>query len=209
MADTIETFVEKLQTEGVQAGQQQADRLISDAGSEAEKLITDAKAQGEKIIADANQQAEGIVARGNTDLGLAARDAMLKLRDALSDTLRSLLEHSAKAQLTDVEFLGKTLHELILMYAKDEQSAKQGFRINVPDEVREQLAEWAIQEIGRERIENVSMPIDLKGTLSAVGFEYTTAGGTVEITLESVVDVMSELVSPALKEILDGAKGQA
>ena len=44
--------------------------------------------------------------------------------------------------------------------------------------------------------------IDLAGTLRQAGFEYNAGGATIEVTLESVVAVLSEMFSPRLREIL-------
>lgn len=205
MPETIETFVAKLQTEGVQAGKAEADKIVADAQAKAEQVLADAKAQADKIVADAETQAQGLVSRGKTELELAARDATLKLQDTLSRALQAVLRQGAQATLADVDFLGKVLHELILMYAKDEQTARQGFKVNVPQELRQDLVDWALQEIGKEKIENIHMPIDLKSTLKTAGFEYTTSGGTVEVTLDSVVEVLSDLVSPSLRKLIEPA----
>jgi len=208
MAESIEDFVAKLQTEGVEAGKQEGDKLIADAKDQAEKIAADANAQAERIIADARGEADNILARGKTELALAARDTMLKLRDALSRSLQAVLRHKVAATLNDVDFLGKALHELILLYAKDELSSGQGLTINVSPEMRKNLAAWAVREIGQKKLDNVDVPIDLKGMLSGAGFEYTASGATVEVTAESVVEMLGELIGPELRAILESATGE-
>ncbi|MDP7163603.1 MAG: hypothetical protein QF792_08930 [Phycisphaerae bacterium] len=205
MAESIETFVAKLQSEGVEVGRQEADKLLANAHQEAEKIVADAKAQAEKILADARGEAGKTLMRGKTELELAARDALLRLREALSKSLEAVLQYRVRETLTDVDFLGKILHELILLYAKDEQTARGGFKVNVSSEVCQKLADWALQEIRQEKSDNIHMPIDLKGTLSGAGFEYTTSGATVEVTLGSVVEILSELVGPEIRHLLESA----
>jgi len=205
MAESIETFVAKLQNEGVQAGRQEAEKIAADAQKEAERIVADAKAQSEKTIAEANAEAQNILTRGKTELSLAARDAVLRLRETLGRSLQAILRYHASEALGDVEFLGRVLHELILLYAKDEQAAREGFRVNVSPDLREKLAEWALKEIGRDRLEDINMPLDLQGTLSGAGFEYTMSGATVEVTLDSVVETLSDLVGPELRKVLESA----
>ena len=151
MAESIETFVAKLQSEGVEVGRQEADKLLANAHQEAEKIVADAKAQAEKILADARGEAGKTLMRGKTELELAARDALLRLREALSKSLEAVLQYRVRETLTDVDFLGKILHELILLYAKDEQTARGGFKVNVSSEVCQKLADWALQEIRQEK----------------------------------------------------------
>ncbi len=205
MAESIETFVAKLQTEGVQAGRQEADAICATAKTEAEKIVADANAQAEKIIAGAQSDAENLLSRGKTELSLAARDATLSLQETLSKSLEAILRQSAAETLKDVDFLGKVLHELILLYAKDELAAKSGITFNVAPELRAQLAQWALNEIGQDRLDNIGVHMDLKGTLAAAGFEYTASGATVEVTLDSVVETLSALVGPELRKVLTSA----
>ena len=205
MPETIESFVAKLQADGVQAGKAEADKLTQQARQQAQQIIDDAQAQAKKIEADAQAQAARIIERSQAELKLAARDAVLKLRQALQNALRSILSVKAQAALTDVELLGKTLHELIRSYSAQDSESNLSMQINVSADLRDQLVEWAISEIGRERVEQRKRSIDLRGTLQQAGFEYRVDGGTVEVTVESVVEVLSQMVSPRLQEIVDRA----
>jgi V/A-type H+-transporting ATPase subunit E len=208
MAETIQAFVEKIRTEGVQAGRQQADELLAEAKQQAEQIVAGAQREKEKILAEAKTEADGVLSRSQTELQLAARDAALRLRDALGRALRQVLAHGAQAKLTDTDFLGKVLHEIITQYAKVDLEAERSFRINVPEETREHLVEWAMKHIGQEDPSGAHLGIDLKGTLSQAGFEYNATGATVEVTLESVVEVLSDLVGPELREILRRAMAE-
>jgi V/A-type H+-transporting ATPase subunit E len=205
MPETIEAFVEKIRSEGVQAGRKQADQLIADAKNQADEIISQARREKEKIISKAHGEAESILARSKSELALAARDAALRLRDALSAALREVLSRAAKDKLTDTAFIGEILHEIIIQYGKTELAGARALQINVPQEMRQKLADWAIRRMGHEAAGERRAAIDLKGTLAQAGFEYNATGATVEVTLESVVEVLSELVGPSLREVLDRA----
>ena len=84
MAESIEAFVSKLQEEGVQAGRQAAEKLRAEAQQQGDEIIRQAEIQAEEITADAKAQAESNLAKANTELKLAARDAVLRLRETLS-----------------------------------------------------------------------------------------------------------------------------
>ena len=81
--------------------------------------------------------------------------------------------------------------------------------INVQPEMQQKLADWAIHEIAKENVEGRHIALDFKGTLAQAGFEYNVSGATVEVTLESVVEAMVELVSPKLGEVVAHASEQA
>ena len=132
MADTIETFVAKLQQEGVQAGKDAAEKLQAQAQKQAEQIIADAETKAKQIIAEAEKEGESILARSKTELQLAARDTVAQLRQTLCDSLNAIIAEGTKSTLSDLDFLGKTLHQVVLLYAKANQERKLHIDINVP-----------------------------------------------------------------------------
>jgi len=202
MAGTIESFVAKLQAEGVQAGRQQAETIRAEAEKQAKETLALARKQAEKITADARQTAEETLARGQSELELAARDAALRLQQALSLGLAAMLGQTVRRQLEDTNFMGKLLHEIVMLYVKSDFQCKDTLKINVPAEMRERLVSWAMAEIGHENVDKVRPSIDLKGTLADAGFEYTCRDSTVEVTRDSVVATLMDLVGPDLREVL-------
>ncbi|HPK04156.1 MAG TPA: hypothetical protein PLS90_17055 [Candidatus Sumerlaeota bacterium] len=205
MAETIESFVSKLQKDGVEAGRQEAEKIKAEASQAAEKLLADAKKQAEQIVADAEKQAKSLQDRSRTELELAARDIVLKLRDALGRAIGAVLAAGAGQKLQDVEFLGSMLHDLILKYAEADIEHGGRIQIDVPEEIRQKLVDWALREMGQDKLEGLKISLDLKGTLAQAGFEYNLTGATVEVTLESVVEMLTKMVSPAMRELLDRA----
>lgn len=208
MGDTIEAFVAKIHSEGVEAGKQEAETLLADARKQGEEILARAQAEAQRVIADAKARGEGLLARSRTELQLAARDNVLKLRETLTHVIQRVLAAGVGEQLSDVDFLGKVLHEMVLLSVKADLDGKGVMVINVPPETRDKLVEWALREIGRETVDRLRPTIDLKGTLSQAGFEYNITGATVEVTLDSVVERMKELVSPRLREVIDQAMAE-
>jgi len=125
------------------------------------------------------------------------------LRETLCRSLNAVIAQGTKDVLCDLDFLGRTLHDIVMLYAKADLERKLHIDINVPGEIRQDLKSWALKELGAKAIAEVRPSFDLKGSLQQVGFEYSVGdGGTVEVTLESVVDLLSRLVTPALRDVL-------
>lgn len=202
MVDTIESFVAKLQKQGVEAGKQAASELESQAQQQAKTIVDDAQAKADKIIADAQAQAKSIVARGQSELELAARDIVAKLRETLATSLKALVAESAQKTLDDTDFIGKTLHDIVASYAKADAHHKLTVKINVNEKLRDELKSWAIRELGHEVVEQYRPSLNLQGKLKQAGFEYEVNGATVEVTRDSVVESLCELITPALRELL-------
>ena len=205
MVESVQSFVEKIRVEGLHAGQREADQLIVQARSQADEIVAQAHQQKDAILAEAKREADDAFERSQTELQLAARDAVLRLRGALNGALRAVLSHGAKEHLTDLAFLGNVLHEIVTSYAQADRDHVGQIKINVPTEMRQELVEWAIGEIGRETADGTRESIDLKSTLQEAGFEYEVNNAIVEVTLDSVVETLAALVGPRLREIIDQA----
>ncbi|NQT72417.1 MAG: hypothetical protein HQ553_06545 [Chloroflexi bacterium] len=201
MTDTIESFVTKLKSEGVEEGKRQADQLRSDAQQQAEQIVADAKRQAEKIIADANAEAESMLARSRTEMELAARDATLKLRDSLEKALQAVLTGLVESQLNDAEFLRGLIQSIVSRYLEAEIESYAPMKISVSPEMHKQLTDWAIEKLRISAIDDTS-GIDLKGELRQAGFEFSLHGATIEVTKDSIVDTLMQLVSPSLREVI-------
>jgi len=201
MPESIETFVSKLQNEGVEAGKQAAEKIKADARKEAEQIVANARKQAEQIAADAGKQAEQIQVRAKTELSLAARDTVLKLRDSLGRAMSALLAEGAKRQLDDADFLRDVLKDVIVQYAKADAEQAGEVTVTLGDEMKGKLADWAKSELSKA-VGGKNAKVDIKGGLSQAGFEYEVEGATVEVTLDSVVEALSEMLSDAVREVV-------
>jgi len=231
MPQTIEDFVAKLKNDGVEAGQAAAEQLQADAKAQAAAVVEEAKAEAAKIVAGAEAQSASILTKGRNELKLASRDAVLRLRETIVAGLRAVLRGPVEAQLGDAEFLAPLLHDVVRQYARADCERETTITINLPPEQCAQLATWAIGELGRtaktrdanvqlkspqgEYVDETAGPegdfvsIDLKGMLAEAGFEYRVTGATVEVTVDSVVDTLSDLVGVRVRELLDEAMKEA
>ena len=203
MADSIETFVAKLQKEGVQTGQAEAEKLQIEAKDKASTIIAEAEKKAATIIAEAENQARSILVRSKTELDLAARDTVGRLRERLSAGLNAILSEAAKSKLEDANFLGVMLHDVVMLYARADKEHKPTIDVSVPEEMREKLKQWTFDAIAKETAGKGTPSINLKGDLQKAGFEYEVdAEGTVEVTSASVVETLSNLVTPDLRDVL-------
>ena len=205
MAETIESFVAKLQSEGVQAGEDAARRIRGDAEREAEAIAERARQQAAAVVADAERQATEILTRGKTQLDLAARDTVLRLRDALNRALGAVVARGSEARLKDTGFLKDLLRELIVLYAQRDSAGGTDIKVNVAPEARNALADWAMGGLRSEPGAAKGMSVELTSNLEQAGFEYTVDRATIEVTLASVAAMLSELVGPELRATIDRA----
>jgi vacuolar-type H+-ATPase subunit E/Vma4 len=204
MPESIESFVKKLQSEGVEAGKDAAEKIKKDARREAEKILNDAKADAEKIVAKAENNAKRQLSQALNELELAVRDAILKLGESLSGVLSVMLARKVEKKLSDPDYIGEITREVIIAYAKADARQAPRIEINISKKMRDKLDDGAFEDLF-QNLQGDQDKLALKSTFSKAGFEYKIHGATVEISPDSVSEMLSEMVNPDLQEIITDA----
>ena len=99
MAHTVQSFIDTLRSDGVEAGRKAAEEIRREAQQQAEQLIAEAEAKARQIVEEAEQQRQKTIERTRTDLELAARDTVARLRDALSQAVNRVLTHAVSENI--------------------------------------------------------------------------------------------------------------
>ena len=204
---TLESFVEELHQEGVEAGRKEADALIREAEAEAESIVRQARSEAEELMEEARRNAEEAGSRGRAELELAVRDAILQLQAALTAVLETLVARAVEEQLTDPDQLKPLVRDVVVAYARADAAAEpEAFTLT--DAAAGSLREWWAEELGRVLAGEREVP-ELQGTLGEAGFEYRVHGATVDVTAGSVVEQLMELVRPGLREVVEQVAREA
>jgi vacuolar-type H+-ATPase subunit H len=209
MAHTVQSFIDTLRADGVEAGRKAAEEIRREAERQSEQLIREAEAKASRIVEEAERQRQETVERTRIDLELAARDTVAKLRDALSQAVNRVLGRAVSEAFDDVDFLKDLIREIACNYAQSDAAGEQRIELRVSEPMRRKLADWAIATF-HTPCDDRRLSLELHGALSTAGFEYKVSGGTVEVTPDSVVQVLSEIVTPQLQQLLASSQeGQA
>jgi V/A-type H+-transporting ATPase subunit E len=206
MATNIESFVETLRSEGVDAGKKAAAEIEAQARQEADLILAEAEKKAKAKLAAAQAEAEQIQTRMLSSLELATRDGMLALREKLGQLLTALIHQQSEKQLSDEETLAAVMRDVIPAYSKAESQGSSTAEIHVPKDLHNRLVTGAIRELTRA-LKNQDIQVEVKASLAKAGFEYKIKGSTVEVTPESVTALLSEMIDPELRTILDQAVG--
>ncbi len=205
MVQTIEAFVNRLQADGVEAGQAEAEKIRVQAEQQAQVRLAEAAEQAKRIIAQAEADRETIRGRAETELKLAARDTVIRLQEALSRALQAVLLDAVREKLDDADFLGGLICDVVQHYAKADAAGSGSIAVNVSEPMRQRLLSGTVAAFRQG--DSAAQAIDLRGTLAEAGFAYEMAGGTVEVTVDSVVEVLSEMVGAELRKRVAAATG--
>ncbi len=209
MTQTIESFISTLQAEGVEAGQVAAEKIRAEAQQHAQELIEQATRRAEQIVNDARAEAGRIHARTESELRLAARDMLLRLQQALGAALRAVLVPAVRETLDDPQFLAQLIRDVVLRYAEQDAAGTGSIGISVsqqvPEEQRQRLTRRVLEAFSARA--GTPQAVELRGELASAGFEYTVRDGTVEVTTDSLVEALAELLAPDVQKLVAEAAG--
>lgn len=200
MNHSVQSFVEALRRDGIDTGRKAAEDILRKAEQEAQRIVQEAESRARKIIADSEQQRRQAIERTRSDLELAARDTVARLRDTLGQAIDRVLAGAVSRALEDVDFLKELIGDIVAIYAKLD-AIEQHIDFNVSEDVQKQLAGWVIGTLQRRGGEH-ELAFELHGALTTAGFEYKLTGGTVEITPDSVRQVLSQIVTPEIHQLM-------
>ena len=140
MENKIQELTDKIYREGVEKGNEEAQRLISNAQEEAQKIIESARKQAETIVVDARKAANELAENTKSELKLFAGQAVNALRTEVTNLLvNQTVTEAVKGVTADKEFLNKFIvtlaekwssNEEIVISVNDAESLKKYFIMN-------------------------------------------------------------------------------
>jgi len=204
MPDNLESFVKKLQSEGVEAGKAAAEKLKKEAEEEAEKIISRAREEADEIIQKAKAGAEKQQKNAQSEMEMAVRDAVLRLRESLKKALSRLISYRVEEDFKDTGYLKEIVREVVLAYTKKDADPDGQVEIEVSEDIQDDWIQTTMTDLS-EQLQTSKDHIKIVASLKKTGFDYHLQDGTVEVSPDSVTELLLEMVNPQLQEIISRA----
>jgi V/A-type H+/Na+-transporting ATPase subunit E len=142
----VQELIDKLQTQGVAAGQNRADQIVKEAERQADQIVAAAKSQADQLYAEAKHKIDLEKKGAHESIKLAFRDAELVLRTKFREAFSNYLKRLVSYETQDKEFI-KTL---ILTIVGSNASQRE---IQVPDKSLSHLLLGMTTEMLREGVD--------------------------------------------------------
>lgn len=101
----VETLISRLRDEGVASGRREAERLVSEAETHAREILAKADASSKAQVTSAAEEAAALRRAGEEALRIAARDAVLELKEHLARRFADEVGKVVSGTLRDEEML--------------------------------------------------------------------------------------------------------
>lgn len=112
-AQGIDALIARLQGEGVEAGRREAERVVALARREAEEIVATARREAEALRRGAHLAVEAERAAGRDAVRLAYRDALVSLKEELTEHVAARLTRLCAQALDDSALLATLLRALL------------------------------------------------------------------------------------------------
>ena len=121
MENKIQELTDKIYREGVEKGNEEAQRLIANAQEEAKKIIEDARKEAESIVNSSRKSADELVENTKSELKLFAGQAVNALKSEVATMVTDkLVTASVKDFAQDKDYLNAFIVALASKWSVDE-----------------------------------------------------------------------------------------
>lgn len=188
MSEDLQGLLEKINRDGVEKAEAKAAEIIAEAKAKAAEIVKTAKEEAERAKAEAKTVADDFAARADETVKQAARDTVLKVREAITALLEGVLVKDVEKALADDAVAVQLASDAIRDLTSNAEIAA-GEKLAAA--LKAQLA--AKGEVSIVTDENVHS-----------GFSVKIDGGRVEhaFTAEVVAEELSKRLRPELAKLL-------
>ena len=121
MENKIQELTDKIYREGVEKGNEEAQRLIANAQDEAKKIIEDARKEAESIVAASRKSADELADNTKSELKLFSGQAVNALKSEIATMVTDkLITASVKDFAQDKDYLNAFIVALASKWSVDE-----------------------------------------------------------------------------------------
>lgn len=198
----LQELIEQIKKEGVEVAEKEAKKIIATAESQAEKIVSNAQDESAKIIANAKAEAERIAKASEEAIRQAGRNMLISFRESVARELKTLLEEEVSKVYSSSEVCTLIL-KVVENWSKNSDSEDLAVILNSEDLSR--LEDGLIKGVKERVLSGVTLrPSDnFDG-----GFRILVgdSGAYYDYSVESVVDMISNYLSPKVVKLLKEAE---
>lgn len=201
MSEKVQELIQKIKNEGIEAADQKAKEIETEANTKAQQRLDQANREAEQLIIEAKEEIKKLQESTHMALKQASRDMLLSLRKEIDNTLQRVVTQEVKDSLTPDH-----LADIIGEVAKGSLGGKSqngGVEVSVNAKDLTKLKNGFISKLQKK----LKQPIKLQSSDDVgKGFTISFDGGksNYDFTDESLAEFLStylnEQVSALVKE---------
>ena len=194
-------LINQIKKDGVEAAETKAEAILSDAKAEAEKIINDARLQAEKILNDAKAENERMVKSSEDAIRQAGRNLLISFRESVTRELNAIVNENVTAVYSSDKLAGLIV-TAVENWSKKPDAEDVSVVLNSGD--LKALEDNLIAALKEKMLSGVT----LKANDNFDGGFHIASGNSgayYDYSAETVVDMLSNYLSPRVTELLKEA----
>ncbi len=199
MADQIKELIEKIQSEGINAAQEKASAIETEAKQKADAIIRKAQSQAKAVIDDAQDKAARLESSGRAAVQQAGRDVLLTLKKEILSVLKSIIEKEIAGVLKPEDLAG-IISDLVRKHGVSEGGET---AVYLSEDNKRALESYFLKHLASD----ISKGIVLRsGPDIKAGFIISVDGGKshFDFSDKALADYFGTFLNPAVAQILNG-----
>jgi V/A-type H+-transporting ATPase subunit E len=214
----VDELISKLRQEGVDAGNAEAEKVLSAAREKAKAIVDDAEKQSRNKVTEAQKKADAFLNGGKEALKTAMRDMVLTLKTELTEGFRTDVKRLVERELENPELLKALILEIagkLKLDANIDKHSKLEFILpeiivdlndlrSSPEQIdNSPLTEFVFGLTRDMLIEGVNFKTsnDIKGGMSV---KMEDRDLILDFTEQAVASMLLEHLQPRFRAILEG-----
>lgn len=201
MNDRLQELTDKIYQEGIAKGQEDADLLKSKAKADADQILATARNDADQILAEANKKATEIKENTNSEIKLAARQAIDALKLEVVNLINGAITSAEiKAGTSDIHFIQKTIELMVKNWAASTDTDL-NMKILIPEKDEKAITEY-FNSVAKGLL-NKGFSIETVNGLKS-GFQVTPdqGGYKISFTDQDFITFFQEYLRPKVVEFL-------
>ncbi|MCG8313535.1 MAG: hypothetical protein MI976_09990 [Pseudomonadales bacterium] len=206
----VQALIDRLQADGINAGQERGERIIADAEKRAEWLLKQAREEADSIREKAKKDADFIQTSGREALAMAIRDSQLYLKNYLTGAFAAEINQLVADALKQDDLLEKMILEIAGKARPNDNavrillSSDTDPRIDKLDSDVTAALKRFVSFHAKEMLER-GVDIEISENPAAcIRIFMTEANAEVELSANSVSQLILQTIQPRFKTLLDG-----
>jgi V/A-type H+-transporting ATPase subunit E len=201
----VQSLIERLRAEGLEAGRQEAQQLLEAARAEAAAILSTARQEAERVAAETAEAVRRERASAAASFELARRDALLRLREDIERQLVRRLHELAGAVTADPAAMSQLALQVLrrtIGVAQVQAGAASGVGVSARNDdtapdllIGALLCEPGMQEIHVER---------RTGAHRGLRLQIGAGAGELQLDEETLGALLAERVLPRFRRMLEG-----
>ncbi len=194
MTQDLQQLLEKIQRDGVEKAQGEAERIVNNANNEAKAIIEKARATAETLKSEAQQSAEAFERRAEETIRQAARDAVLNVEKSVTNLFEQLLLSDVNRNFEQSESL---VGELAMEAARAYIAGSASIEVVAADKLADNLR----ARLSAEANKGIKVVTD---ETTGSGFAVRLANGRIEhaFTGQAVAEALARQLRPRLAKLM-------